>query len=601
MMKKKKLSNPKEFWESFIDSELNKLVKKDTIFREQPVSPKEFFEVWMNNPLFPLQLRIVESLFDKHLKWSTEYNEYILMYGEGSGKDYTISRLLTYVCYWLLCLENPQQYFNLGKGSPIDVVNVSVNARHANEVFFTQFVTALRMVRNPVTGKNWFEERGVDLREGRDILKASVKFPNNITTHSLNSVRYAGEGKNILIGIFDEVGEFSYEKAQMLYENLKNTAISRFRDKYKIILISYPRDLNDFMYTLYKRSKDTPKVFRDRKAPWEVRSPEGAHPHLIQIRAYRLKEDYADAYSKNPLEAKRRYECIIDEALASKYIKDFDVVLKRCVKFDRPFPYRPNEPWCTDKELINLIWEPWFRPYYTYEIWKLEQECSKNPDDLLKKRIELELTKHKSPYFMHLDLAKGTYYFAGLSLIHPFRIAENITGFYIDFIVQIRPSEKELNFEYIKQFIFKLLGKGFPIKKITFDGYESHYFKTMLMAKHIDTGLLSVDRTTTPYNTFKEYLYQGLVNIYPNTIFLRELNELVVTPKGSVDHPDESLRRLKEEGFKRGSKDLADAVCGAIYSASLESEISKQVIIKPVEEVDKFEELFGDKGNSLFI
>ena len=41
-----------------------------------------------------------------------------------------------------MCLYSPQAYFNFTDGEDIDLVNVSVNGRHAKDVFFKRFTTS---------------------------------------------------------------------------------------------------------------------------------------------------------------------------------------------------------------------------------------------------------------------------------------------------------------------------------------------------------------------------------------------------------------------------------------------------------------------------
>ncbi|MEE8273416.1 MAG: hypothetical protein V3R88_01910, partial [Alphaproteobacteria bacterium] len=68
---------------------------------------------------------------------------------------------------------------------------------------------------------------------------------------------------------------------------------------------------------------------------------------------------------------------------------------------------------------------------------------------------------------------------------------------------------------------------------------------------------LSVDRTPEPYEYLRRCLYQNRVAMVESETLKVELAQLEFnTEKNKIDHPP------------RGSKDLADAVCGAIYAAS---------------------------------
>jgi hypothetical protein len=132
---------------------------------------------------------------------------------------------------------------------------------------------------------------------------------------------------------------------------------------------------------------------------------------------------------------------------------------------------------------------------------------------------------------------------------------------------------------------------GFPIAKVTLDGSMSKDFIQEVNKRGITCELQSVDRTTGPYDTFKDLLYQGLVSIPNNSILLRELNELIFI-NGKVDHPKESVQRYKEEHKRQGSKDVGDSVSGAVFAAITDD--SNQVADSATSEPESPDELLND-------
>ena len=484
-MNKNKFEN---IWNQELETAINKVDVSSSKFKIVPVPPKEFFEIWMKMPLFPRQYSMVNNVFTPDFKdWDRGVHEIMLMYGEGGGKDTLTTRSLCYCAYWLLCLNNPQEYLQSGSGTPIVLLNCSFKEEHASGIFFKQFTNCLRQVINPSTGHNWFEEQGMDLREGKNIQNRKVVFPNHIEADSESSVRYSAEGKNVLLAVFDEIAEFRYDKAKVLYENMKNTAFSRFANYYKIVSISYPRDEYDYFCTIYNAVDSLPqeevnKVFRDKAASWEVRCKEEAHPSLIENRIYRVEEDYSPFFRSNPEDAMRRYKCEFPTAASGKYLKKFELVLEKCVNFERPSPILWDsledrefpKIYVTEKELVETQWQPWFKPSYSYEAYQIEQELVKNPtNEELHKRLQKELERHEgTTYFIHVDLSQGLGDCAGITIMHPYLMTPSITGYYVDLTIQIRPEEDEINFDYIKQFIFKLSSLGFDIDTCTFDGFQ---------------------------------------------------------------------------------------------------------------------------------
>lgn len=554
-------------WAEHFDKEISRLELKaadpaNAHFEEIPVPPKEFFDLWLKTPLFPIQLDIVEKMFTKDFKGiNRDLSEFILALGKGAGKDFLTTRLLVYTCYWLLCCKSPQQYLEIGEGTPIDIVNTCFNQNSARDIFFSQFCDVLKMTINPATGMNWFEEHGMDLRQGHSIQNSYVKFPKNINAYSLNSVSYAGEGKCILIGILDEIAEFKFSKARQLYTKISSTGLSRFPTFYKVILISYFRDEFDFMVTHYNEV-DTyslelqQRIFRLKKATWEVN-------------LNRKREEFKHAYEANPEGSALLYENKLPDLSNTRFIKDFEKVLKN-VNYDR----NPIIKELEEDELVGItndinqeLFQPYFAPGMTKELYDLMQEYDNAPTEQLEKRIELERSKHEdAPYYIHLDLAKGTVDFAGFALVHPYENTPGHRKVYIDLALEIKPLDKEINFEEIRKFILKLQDTGFYIAKVTMDQFSSIHFIQLMEAAGIPCELKSVDRSPEAYSTLKDLLYQGSVDLYFHPTLLREIKELQ-KEGDKIDHPKESMERLRFEGKREGSKDVADALAGAVHEA----------------------------------
>ena len=503
-----------------------------------------------------------EECFDLSVKDNENYFLHTMLHHNG-GKDFTCSRILLYCAYWLMCMNSPQKYFGIAENEPIDIINVSINATHAKNVFFHKFSTAVQRVINPKTGVNWFTEQGMDLREGKDTQSTMIKFGNNVRAHSLHSEKYAGEGMNILLAVFDEVGEFKPQKAKELYEALWHTETSRYGNKFKIFLISYMRDVFDFMSHRWAQTKDKPeKIYRSNKATWEVNP-------------LRKKEDFALAYEKNPEEASRRFENKNIAGSGNRFFKYQDRIRGYANK-NRCSPIADNIMY-TDN-LINVPLHKWFLPHTPQELYTLQltKRHLLTPEEC--RRITfLEAQHQHSKYYIHIDLAKANpdvgQDCAGFAMAHSYILnpldEESGRGVYLDLAIQLR-SQQELNFETIRTFIYKLQDKGFEIGKVTLDGYQSLDTTQLLKAKGIDSEVLSIDRTMEPYNTLKELIYTKKLDYYSYIILMRELEELI-NEKGKVDHPEISNRRANEEGIDRGSKDVADATAGATFMALKEA------------------------------
>lgn len=536
----------------------------DSIWSTEPVSPKEFFEKWCPPALSPVQLEVFETLI-KNKEWNKEYVEYLLFWGEGSGKDFISTRMLVYAGYFLMCMCNPQEYFGMASTEPIDLVNISVNAPHAKNVFFKRFTDTIKRVINPRTGKNWFEEQGMDLRDGKDIQTTKVRFTKNITAHSLNSEKYSAEGNNILLAVFDEVAEFKPHKAKEIYDGLIYNAESRWGSTegspYRIILLSYLRHEHDFMNFRWKQSQHEERVYRSKKCTWEVRPDKS-------------RADYDNAFKKNPEEASRRYANIMPEGSGNTFFQQKDTI-REIVNTDRVPPFVENV-YATD-DLNNLTLKQWFRPNTIQHIERLRRQGDALPDDKKKELERLEEIHGDNRYYIHIDLAKGDESkandCAGFVMVHPFRETWDNEEYsiYVDLMMQIKKQKGEINFEAIRKFIYKLQDMGFNIAGVSLDGYQSVDFRQQMIAKGLNCEIISMDRDSTPYNTVKELIYTDRIDYYEYKVVLRELEELI-RDKDKVDHPEQSYLRSLEEGVERGSKDVADALAGATFNALTNAE-----------------------------
>jgi len=113
----------------------------------------------------------------------------------------------------------------------------------------------------------------------------------------------------------------------------------------------------------------------------------------------------------------------------------------------------------------------------------------------------------------------------------------------------------EIDFESIRRLIFYLRQQmGFPIKSFSADGYQSVDFFQQMRKQGYTAELISVDRTTTVYDTFKGMLVAGRVH-YPYCQYF--MNEVQQLEKNQVTD--------KIQAPVLGSKDMADAVASTVW------------------------------------
>jgi hypothetical protein len=440
----------------------------------------------------------------------------------------------------LLDLNNTEE---LGPTSAIDIGNVSLNARLAKDVFFKNFVTMVKVTKNPKTNNNWFEEHGLNFQ--KDVLTREIKFPKDITVYSLDSEEYTGEGLNLLVTVFDEVGGFEPKKAEELYRALVTTQKTRFGQNRKTMLLSYKRDDNDFMMIRYQQAENEKRTFRVKAATW-----------VWNIK--RSKDDFIDDYIKNPEDSKRIFEC--EGSTAQEGYFKYKQRIKEIINPNRINPIQ-GDIWWTDN-ILKLKFKDFFAPlknerYFVHADLAKGKITGDYCGFALGHAVKNQSVKLNEEYIKSLIQAEGF----GITKI----IDQKQPAVVIDLVLQIRARPgQEVIFDEIRQFIQSLKYAGFFIQTTTFDGWQSIDSIQMLKKSGINAEVQSVDRNTEAYDTLKEQVYKGLLDIYSHPTFIRECEELIRTNSGKVDHPEFSYKRSVEEGRMEGSKDVSDAVAACV-------------------------------------
>ena len=464
--------------------------------------------------------------------------EVIAQLGKGSGKDYSSTIAVAYIVYLLLCLKDPATYYGKPPGDSIDILNIAINSQQANNVFFKGFKT--RIDRSP-----WFV--------GKYDPKASeMKFDKAITVHSGHSEREAWEGYNVIVVILDEISGFAIENttghdqaktADAIYEMYRASVDSRFPDFGKVILLSFPRFKNDPIQKFYNSViADKETIVRSHKFKMDEDLPDGIEGNEFEIeweedhinsylipKVYALKrptwevnptrsiEDFKTSFYKNSLDALGRFACMPPEMI--------DAFFKSREKVEKAFN---NTGLAVDK--FGRL-EEWFKP---------------DPD---------------KKYFLHVDLAQKHDHCA-VAMAH----VENwvnirVTNEYsqpapivsVDAVRYWTPTpDKSVDFTEVKDYILSLRTRGFNITVCTFDRWNSHDMMQQLKQYGINTEILSVAKKH--YDDMAMVVLEERLHGPYIPLLIDELLQLKIM-RDKVDHP------------RKGSKDLADAVCGAVYNS----------------------------------
>lgn len=547
-------------YDDFFNNVFNALSGED--FEEQPVEIEEFVtsEEYLHlPPLSDYQYQMIRAgsqiykrstlvaLYgeDKAEKrWKQTCNEVILQLGKGSGKDYTSTIVCAYIVYLLLCLKDPAKYYGKPSGDTIDILNIAVNADQARNVFFANF-------KKRIQDCPWFEGK-------YDTTQNGMTFDKSVRVFSGHSEREAFEGLNLFVAVLDEISAFALEStsgnqqaktADAVYKMYRASVDSRFPDFGKVLLLSFPRFKDDYIQQRYNAAvAEKEVVIRSKTLKLDPELPEGTEGNEFTVQ---WEEDHITKYTYPHLFALRRptWEVnptvrIDSPAMVRAFREDLGDALGRFACM----PSNLSDGFFKNKEAIDSTFVT---------------QNGVDDDGIFLEKFQ---PKTDMRYYLHVDLAQKHDYCAvtmahvekwvdikigaDYSEVHPFVV--------IDAIRWWTPTkEKSVDFADVRDYIVALRRRGFDIRLVTFDRWNSHDTMNILEREHdIRTDTLSVDKKH--YDDFLSVMYDHRLVGPKVDLLISELGELRAVQRGQktvIDHP------------RKGTKDLSDATCGAIFNA----------------------------------
>ena len=532
-------------------------VLKNNNFEETPVDAKTFVESASylgQPPLSDIQYDIVEAMSqiyrkedlvdimgeEKGSRYYEKYtkNEIILQLGKGSGKDFTSTVACSYIVYKLLCLKDPAKYFGKPSGDAIDLINVAINAQQAKNVFFKGFKTKIE--KSP-----WFA--------GKYNAKAdSVEFDKSITVYSGHSERESHEGLNLLLAVLDEISGFASEvgtgneqgkTADNIYKAFRGSVDSRFPDLGKVVLLSFPRYPGDFISERYD-AVIAEKELIERTHEFIINPllPDTDPSNKFQIS---WDEDQIISYKYPGVFALKRPTW---EVNPTRSIDDFKIAFM------------------TDlgDAMMRFACVPTFASDAFFKQAEKVRACMtlRNPIDNFRRFDEAFKPDPTKKYYVHADLAQKhdkcavaiahVEKWVNIQVINNYEQVAPIVV--VDAVAWWEPKiEGPVNLSEVKQWIQNLRRLGFDIGMVSFDRWQSFDIQNELQQVGMRTDTVSVAKKH--YEDMAMLVYEERLAMPAIELLFDELTQLKIMKNDRVDHP------------RKKSKDLADAVCGAIFGA----------------------------------
>jgi hypothetical protein len=532
-------------------------VLKDNPFAETPVDVKTFVEgeAYLGQPpLSQIQYDIVEAMSQiyklpelqelmgtaegtRYYKKYTK-NEVILQLGKGSGKDFVSTVACAYIVYKLLCLKDPARYFGKPSGDAIDIINVAINAQQAKNVFFKGFKTKIE--RSP-----WFA--------GKFYAKAdSIEFDHSLTVYSGHSERESHEGLNLILAVLDEISGFAQEvgtgneqgkTADNIYKAFRASVDSRFPDLGKVALLSFPRYPGDFISQRYD------DVILEKEV-------------ITKKHKFVMNEDLPEDMEGNSLEI----EWDEDTIISYKYPGMF--AIKRPTWVVNPTRKIDDFKLAFYTDLGDAMQRFACIPTYGSDAFFKQVDKVKaamtlrNPLDTFRRFDETFVPDPDKIYYVHADLAQRhdkcavaiahVDKWVNIQVIKDYQQVAPIVV--VDAVAWWEPKvEGPVNLSEVKQWIQNLRRLGFNLGMVSFDRWQSFDIQNELKQVGIRTETVSVAKKH--YEDMAMLVYEDRLAMPAIDLLFDELTELKIVKQNRVDHP------------RKSSKDLADAVCGAIFGA----------------------------------
>lgn len=530
---------------------------QDSPFEEEPVDVVTFVrsEDYLGQPeLSDIQYDIVRAMSqiykkedlelllgpEEGLKYYKKYtkNEAILQLGKGSGKDFVSTVAVAFIVYKLLCLKDPARYYGKPSGDAIDIINVAINAQQAKNVFFKGFKTKIE--KSP-----WFAGKYYSKMD-------SIEFDKTITVYSGHSERESHEGLNLLVAVLDEISGFSTEvntgndqgkTADNIYRAFRGTVDSRFPDLGKVIMLSFPRYQGDFISSKYDDAILEKEVLtKSHTFVMNPDLPEDADGNTLTIE---WEEDHIISYKYPGVYALKRPTWDVNP---TRKIEDFKVAFY------------------TDlgDAMMRFLCIPTFSSDAFFKQREKVQNAMtlRNPLDSFRRFEESFKPDPDKKYFVHADLAQRhdkcavaiahVDKWVNIQVIKDYEQVAPVVV--VDAVAWWEPKiEGPVDLSEVKQWIQNLRRVGFDIGLVSFDRWQSFDIQNELKAVGMKTETLSVAKKH--YEDMAMLIYEERLAMPMIDLLLEELTELKIMKGNRVDHP------------RKSSKDLADAVCGAVYNA----------------------------------
>ena len=550
---------------------------------EEFVNSKKFIGAIDDFDVWPYWQRELVNMNPDVICGEEPVTEIVLGGASGTGKSKVAQISIMYGVYVLSCFDTPSAVFPDYDGtSPLMVPIVSHKPTITRDIFYTPMRKTLEAMP--------YVQRHMPWDKNRDAAMHFIK--QNVTIQPFLAMDTALSGQAIFQAILDEMNFMDvierstrtpgprglggrFDQAELVY---KEASSRRTRPPFgsrdlpigKMCVMSNTRYQGDFIdrHMAKLEQQGTPGVYskrlmRQETSPDDLRKVEKGYTIRVLVGA--------PGYSSRVLE---------DDEVAGEDYSDDALIMQVPDSYEAKFKYDADN----ELRLVCGITTGVISPYLSRREMiagafsrgeRLNQWVDECDVDLTERGLPEWVPENmpddkEAPRFIHVDLSiskdrcgVAVIKVAGMSHVvdseHP-DVTERAPHYVVEMAVSIKPSgTAQIDPGEIRSWLMELgTVHGLNVSGVSYDGFQSsESIQRWRKAGLLNVRLVSMDRTTQPYDHFRRALYQGRVDIVAFGMLSKELLELEYNAeKDKVDHPP------------RGTKDIADAVAGAVFNAS---------------------------------
>jgi hypothetical protein len=352
--------------------------------------------------------------------------------------------------------------------------------------------------------------------------------------------------------VLDEISGFAQEvatgndqgkTADNIYKAFRASVDSRFPDLGKVALLSFPRYPGDFISQRYDAViADKEVITKHHKFVMNPDLPEDAPGNSLEIS---WDEDTILNYKFPGMFALKRPTWVVNP---TRKVDDFKLAFYTDIG-DAMQRFACIPTFASDA--------------FFKQRDKVQNAMSiRNPIDSFRRFEETFTPDPEKIYYVHADLAQRhdkcavaiahVDKWVNIQVIKDYEQVAPVVV--VDAVAWWEPKvEGPVDLSEVKQWIQNLRRIGFNIGLVSFDRWQSFDIQNELKAVGMRTETVSVAKKH--YEDMAMLIYEERLVMPTIDLLFEELTELKIMKGNRVDHP------------RKSSKDLADAVCGAIYGA----------------------------------